>query len=106
MYDFKVASKHEDKRRRGAWRHISIEGEKTLWHLDQALREAFGHELDDHLSQFTLYGYNYLVSPERKVDAGPLELKGFVFFPGQRIEWIWDLGDCWEHIIVYIGKGE
>ena len=100
MYQFKVAYKHEDKRRKGAWRRVSIEGDKTLWDLDQALRKAFGHELDDHLSRFRIHGYNFLVSPDIESDCGPMKINGFSLREGQKIEWVWDLGDWWEHIIV------
>lgn len=48
MYHFKAALRHADKRKRGSWHHVWIEEEKTLWDLDQALREALGHEPDDH----------------------------------------------------------
>ena len=104
MHNFKAAYKHEDKRRRGAWRHVSIEGEKALWDLDRALRQAFGHDLDDHLSEYTIHGYKFLVSPERGTDSGWLKVEDFFLKKGMKIKWVWDLGNCWEHIVVFTGS--
>jgi len=48
IFTFKVAFKG----RRSIWREIEIRGDQTLADFDQAIRVAFKHDTDDHLSEF------------------------------------------------------
>lgn len=48
IYVFKVALKH----RKGLWRRIEIKGDQTLGDFDSIIRNAFDHDVSDHLSEF------------------------------------------------------
>lgn len=48
IYVFKVALKH----RKGFWRRIEIKGDQTLGDFDSIIRDAFDHDMWDHLSEF------------------------------------------------------
>ena len=104
VYYFKIAFRHADKREARSWHQIQIEAEKTLWDLDQTLRRGLGYELDDHLSRFTIHGYCFEINPNEKTDPALVKVEDLSLRKGQKIEWLYDFGDWWEHVIVFIGK--
>ena len=100
VYVFKVALKH----RKGLWRRIEIESNQTLGDLDETIREAFGHDLWDHLSEFfpgrvwRSEGYGSIV-PGGGGEGAEKRVSQLALAEGGKMEYVYDFGDDIQHII-------
>jgi hypothetical protein len=98
-------------RRSGLWRVIEIQGEQTLADFDGILRDAFQHDVFDHLGGFWKRIRRGDSKRFREVDIGtvnPFEggegaevaIAGLELEPGQELKYVYDFGDWIEHRIV------
>jgi hypothetical protein len=100
VYRFKVAL----KRRTGLWRSIEIEGRQTLGDFDCAIREAFGHDTWDHLSEFWLgrvwrsEGLGE-IEPGGKGEGASKRVEDLGLSEGGGLEYVYDFGDDVQHVI-------
>lgn len=96
VYRFKAALKY----RRGLWRRIEIKGSQTLGELDRLLREAFQHDLSDHLSEFFRKGEGLgALNPFEATPAARLKLHRLGLAVGERLGYVYDFGDWIEHVV-------
>ena len=105
-YNFKAAYVGDDKRRKDSWRRVVIDGSSRLWELDQAMRKAFGYDVDDHLSSYSTGGCLFLVSPRLSEDEGNHPIQELRLEAGAKIWWAWDLGISLKHVVVLEGMEE
>lgn len=102
VYRFKAAF----KRGRRIWRRIEILGSQTLGDMDDLMRDGFGHDWADHLSEF----YIFPGGKRRKVGLGNIEPFGggegrepkvshLGLEVGDRMEYVYDFGDWIEHVL-------
>jgi len=100
VYRFKVALKH----RRRLWRRIEIEGAQTLGDLDRTIREAFKHDLWDHLSEF-FWGRVWKskglgeIYPGGGGSGAKKRIDSLGLSEGDRMEYVYDFGDDIQHIV-------
>jgi hypothetical protein len=106
VYSFKAVLRY----RSGIWRRIEIQGEQTLAHFDDILRDAFGHDRMDHLGGFWRLIRRGRGRRFREVDLGDvnplgegsgadLRIAGLNFQVGDRLKYVYDFGDWIEHEI-------
>lgn len=102
VYRFKAAFKY----RKSTWRRIEILGRQTLGDLDDLMRDGFGHDWADHLSEF----YIFPGGKRRKMGLGSIEPFGggpgrehkvshLGLEVGDRMEYVYDFGDWIEHVL-------
>ena len=102
VYRFKAAFKYNKR----IWRRIEILGRQTLGDLDDLMRDGFGHDWADHLSEF----YVFPGGRRRKVGLGSIEPFGggegrehkvshLGLEVGDKMEYVYDFGDWIEHIL-------
>ncbi|MBI2938535.1 MAG: hypothetical protein HYY22_10040 [Thaumarchaeota archaeon] len=100
LYRFKVALKY----RKGLWRVIEIKGGQTLGEFDRSIREAFDHDMGDHLSEFyrgrvwRSQGYGEIY-PGGRGEGGRLKIDALGLSEGDKFEYVYDFGDDVQHII-------
>ncbi|MCK4797538.1 MAG: plasmid pRiA4b ORF-3 family protein [Spirochaetes bacterium] len=90
------------------WRRIQVPDTYTFWDLHVAIQDAMGW-LDCHLHEFYLRdndsGRKYSIgmpgeeTPPELLDDHEEKIKDHVTQEGQKIEYIYDFGDDWEHEI-------
>ena len=100
VYRFKIAL----KQRRRLWRRIEIRGDQTLGDLDRAIREAFKHELWDHLSMFyrgRVWRSEGLgeINPFEVGGGAKKRIDGLGLLEGDKMEYVYDFGDDIQHIV-------
>jgi hypothetical protein len=87
------------------WRKLNVPGECTLGDLHNILQIAFGWE-DDHMHSFTIKstrygridddtGFDY----DDVVDEDAIRLCDLPLWSRQKFTYLYDFGDCWEHVI-------
>ncbi|MBM3236872.1 hypothetical protein FJZ31_11330 [Candidatus Poribacteria bacterium] len=64
------------KHRKGLWRCLEIQGKPTLADFDDILREAFDHDLTDHLGGFGRLIQRGKGNPFREIDLGDVDALG------------------------------
>jgi hypothetical protein len=90
---------------------IEAQGNNTLGDLDTVMREAFGRDPLDHLSEFTLItprgkGKQPRIKPFGAMDplgeyaACQVRLAGLGLEPGAQLEYVYDFGDNLEHALL------
>ena len=87
------------------WRMVQVASEMSLAQLSDALETAFGW-YGDHLHTFHARGGTYWTPP--MYDDGDLPYEDdsdykvgeLLWRRRMKLEWIYDLGDCWHHDIV------
>ena len=84
---------------------IEVSDTTTYEELHSSIFEAF-NRYEEHLYMFTLRDGTEVVSPYMAYDENDYDAKpadsctiGKAFRVGTRIDYIFDFGDCWEHII-------
>jgi len=98
-------------RRAGLWRLIEIQGRQTLADFDDILREAFQHDIFDHLGGFWKRVRRGKGRRFREVDVGSVNplgegegadvaVAGLDLEPGQELKYVYDFGDWIEHRLV------
>jgi len=114
VYRFKAALWH----RTGLWRTIEIQGEQTLAEFDAILRNAFEHDVFDHLGGFwKLVRRGKKGKRFREVDLGGVDplgggsgaevhIAGLGLEPGDQLKYVYDFGDWIEHRITLEEIGE
>jgi hypothetical protein len=84
------------------WRRLLVTSDTTIAQLHPILQIAMGWE-DLHLHRFRLYGKEYGMYREGGLlfDDNPFQIKlsDFKLRPGERFEYEYDMGDCWQHDI-------
>jgi hypothetical protein len=104
VYRLKAALWH----RPGLWRTIEIQGQQTLVELDAILREAFEHDVFDHLGGFWRRVRRGRGKRFREVDVGDVNplgegsgaevrIAGLELEPGDELKYVYDFGDWIEH---------
>ena len=100
IYVFKTASKHNKR----LWHSIEIKGSQTLGDFDGIIREAFNHDIDDHMSAF----YNGPVwqsecwgniDPDGNGKGADKQVEDLVLLKGDKIEYVYDFGEDIQHTI-------
>lgn len=99
LYTFKVAFAF----RRGYWRRLEIRGDQTLGDLDGAIREAFGHDTFDHLSEFFprgtwREGFGEIY-PGGGGSGARVKIDELGLSEGGELRYIYDFGDEVRHIL-------
>ncbi len=100
VYVFNAALKN----RTGIWRRIEIKDDQTLGDLDHIMREAFNHDIEDHLSEF------FASNVWRSEGFGEIEPGGdgagatkkideLELVEGSTIEYVYDFGNDIQHVI-------
>jgi hypothetical protein len=95
---------------KGIWRRIEIQGNQTLKDFDKILREAFQHDYFDHLGGFWKRVPRGTGKQVRRLELGrvaafgegrntDLQIAGLELKPGEQLEYVYDLGDWYEHIL-------
>ncbi|HIP69792.1 MAG TPA: hypothetical protein EYH05_00170 [Anaerolineae bacterium] len=113
VYTFKAAFKH----RKGLWRRIEIQGGQTLYDFDRILRNVFKHDLFDHMSGFWQLIRRGNSRRFREVDLGSInplgegdtagkKIAALDLQPGDKLKYVYDFGDWYEHIIELEKIGE
>jgi hypothetical protein len=113
VYRFKAALRH----RPGLWRTIEIKGEQTLAELDMVLRDAFEHDVFDHLGGFWKRVRRGRSKRFREIDLGSvdpmgegdgaeIQVAGLDLEPGQQLTYVYDFGDWVEHRLTLESLGE
>jgi len=99
VYTFKVALAH----RRGQWRRIEIRGDQTLRDLDSKIRDVFGHDWFDHLSEFypagmwrSGFGEIY---PDGRGSGARVKIDELELSEGDELSYIYDFGNEVRHLI-------
>jgi hypothetical protein len=102
VYRFKAALKY----RRGLWRRIEIRGDQTLDEFDEIMREAFNHDLVDHLSEFYLGTDREWRSrglgthnPFGESEGGDVLIGDLGLSEGDKLTYVYDFGDDIQHIL-------
>lgn len=84
------------------WRRILISSDITLHDLHLIIQAAFGWE-NYHLYQFTFENTNYSVLDDFEdsgtVDSRKIKVKDLYLREGDTIDYVYDLGDEWHHVI-------
>jgi len=102
VYRLKAAFKYNKR----IWRRFEILGRQTLGDLDDLMRDGFGHDWSDHLSEF----YVFPGGRRRKVGLGNIEPFGggegrrhkvsrLGLGVGDKMDYVYDFGDWIEHVI-------
>jgi hypothetical protein len=102
VYRLKAAFKYNKR----IWREFEILGHQTLGDLDDLMRDGFGHDWSDHLSEFHVFPGG----KRRKVGLGSIEPFGggegrehevshLGLEVGDKMEYVYDFGDWIEHIL-------
>lgn len=127
VYRFKAALAYRPTRcalglRPNLWREIELQGKQSLAELDLALREAFNHDVFDHLGGFwklvprgaqlepgaakrgaSARGIRYReielgdVEPMGGGDGASIKIAGLGLAVGERLKYVYDFGDWIEH---------
>lgn len=100
-YRFRVAF----RRQPGLWRQIEVRGDQTLKEFDDEIRLAFGHDLDDHLSEFYLgadadahrRGLGAIYPFGGEGEGEDWLVGGLGLEPGDKLSYTYDFGDNIEH---------
>ncbi len=106
VYQFKVVASWLNR----IWRRIEIQGGQTLKDFDKILREAFHHDYFDHLGGFWKRVPRGTGKQVRRLELGrvapfgegrntDLKIAGLELKPGEQLEYVYDLGDWYEHIL-------
>lgn len=99
VYAFKVALKY----RKGLWRRIEIKGDQTLADFDRIIRDAFGHDTFDHLSEFFRerwpHGGFGEITPEGGGDGAKKRINQLGLSEGDKLGYVYDFGDETRHIV-------
>ncbi len=84
------------------WRRIQIPADCTLARLHKVVQALMDWQ-DYHLHEFTVAGRAYGVpDPEDErqvVDERTVQLRDLGLSIGDRLEYVYDLGDNWEHVL-------
>jgi hypothetical protein len=84
------------------WRRVLVSGDSTISFLHEIVQSAMGW-CNCHLHQFLIRGKEYGVSYEGGVhfadDPDKIKLSDFQLRPPERLEYVYDFGDNWEHNI-------
>lgn len=102
VYRFLASFRHN----KSLWRRIEICGDQTLWELDEIMREAFGHDAMDHLSEFYLgtdaeahrrgLGAH---NPFESSSADAWLIGELGLAPGDALSYTYDFGDNIQHVL-------
>ncbi|MBF6560332.1 MAG: plasmid pRiA4b ORF-3 family protein [Candidatus Binataceae bacterium] len=83
------------------WRRIQVPIDFTLARLHRVVQAVMGWQ-DYHLHQFTICGRAYGVpDPEDEhnvIEEGAVRLCDLQLSPGDRLEYLYDFGDDWQHV--------
>ena len=88
--------------RRGVWRRIEIRSDQDLADLDRAIRLAFNHDTDDHLSEFYT-GKKWkgtglgLINPLGKGEGAKIKVSSLSSFLGRDLGYVYDFGSETHH---------
>jgi hypothetical protein len=84
------------------WRRIQVPADYTLARLHKVIQAATGWE-DYHLHKFTIadipYGDIDTDEEDRVRDERAFRLRDFTLATGNRIDYEYDFGDCWRHVL-------
>ncbi|MBC2702435.1 MAG: plasmid pRiA4b ORF-3 family protein [ANME-2 cluster archaeon] len=100
VYMFKAALKHRKK----SWFYIEIMGNQTLGDFDYIMREAFKHDIWDHLSEFfsgrawKSKGYGE-IDPDGGGSGSKKLIYQLALSEGDKLEYVYDFGDDIQHVI-------
>lgn len=100
IYVLNAALKHI----KGISRRIEIKGDQTLGDLDHIMREAFDHDMEDHLSEFfsgevwKSEGFGE-IEPEGNGAGAKKKIDELELAEGSTIEYVYDFGDDIQHVI-------
>jgi len=100
VYRVKVALKH----RRRLWRRIDVTSSQRLGDLDRIIREAFKHDVRDHLSEFfrgSVWGPGGLgeIYPGGGGSGAGKRIDSLGLSEGDKLEYVYDFGDDIQHVI-------
>ena len=84
------------------WRRVLVPGDATIRTLHETVQVAMGWA-NCHLHQFIIHGKEYGVAYEGSIsfadNPDKVRLSDFRFQPHEGFEYVYDLGDNWEHDI-------
>ncbi len=84
------------------WRRVLVPGDATIRTLHETVQVAMGWA-NCHLHQFIIHGKEYGVAYEGGIsfadNPDKVRLSDFRFQPHEGFEYVYDLGDNWEHDI-------
>lgn len=106
VYVFKAALTH----RKDLWRRIEIQGGQDLADFDRGLRDAFHHDMMDHLGGFwkqvrrgNSRRYREVeigtINPFAGGDAADIQVAALNLQPGDSLKYVYDFGDWIEHVL-------
>jgi hypothetical protein len=103
VYCFKASLEY----RKGLWRRIEVRGDQTMGEFDGIMRDAFDHDLGDHLSEFYLAGVRDwrhrglgTLGPWGYEGSGEDVILGAIGLEeGDELRYIYDFGDDIGHIL-------
>lgn len=100
VYRFKVALKDQKR----LWRRIEVKGAQTLGDLDRIIREAFKHDVWDHLSEFfrgRVWRSEGLgeIQPGGGGSGDRKRIDRLGLSEGDKMEYVYDFGEDVLHII-------
>jgi hypothetical protein len=95
---------------KGIWREVEIKGSQRLVDLDRILRMAFQWDTSDHLGGFWKLIPRGTSKRVREIEIGDvnplgggsaadLHVGGLDFKPGDRLKYVYDFGDWFEHFL-------
>jgi len=105
VYRFKVSLGFDSP----IWRAVEIKAAQTFADLDVAIRDAFGHDRDDHMGGFwqmiprgkSQKKFREIeigdINPLEEGTAADLHIGGINLKPGDLIKYVYDFGDWVEH---------
>lgn len=96
--------------RKGLWRRIEIQGGQTLADFDEMMRDAFEHDMMDHMGGFwqrIRRGKSRrfrevklaTINPFREGEGAEKQIASLNLEPGDKLKYVYDFGDWIEHYI-------
>ena len=86
-----------------AWRRIQVPADCSLARLHKVIQAVMGWQ-DYHLHEFTVAGRPYgdpkVNEDNRVLDDRMIRLQNLDLAIGDRIEYVYDFGDNWQHVLV------
>ena len=93
------------------WRRIQVPSKYSFWDLHVAIQDSMGW-MDCHLHMFRMkrkHGHKITMigipmeEDDEMLPGWDINIDMYLFEPGQKAEYEYDFGDCWEHEVLFEG---